>query len=96
MWSCITETVQLFYKIFSLLLCSSSRYKSSRKRKRGVDYNDEIPFEKQPPLGFYDTSADIPEVERPNFKRMKQEDVLGLKRDEYERVSGTLRLVCMF
>jgi len=26
------------------------------KRKRGVNYNTEIPFEKQPPSGFYDTS----------------------------------------
>ncbi len=63
------------------------RFHSSRKRKRGVNYNDEIPFEKQPPLGFFDPSADTPEVERPNFKRMKHQDVLGMKRDEYERVS---------
>ncbi|XP_015264377.1 PREDICTED: cell division cycle 5-like protein, partial [Gekko japonicus] len=27
-----------------------------RKKKRGVDYNAEIPFEKKPALGFYDTS----------------------------------------
>ncbi len=80
----------LFRTLVLLTLCSSSRYKSSRKRKRGVNYNDEIPFEKQPPLGFYDPSTDTPEIERPNFKRMKQEDVLGLKRDEFEKVSGNL------
>ncbi|CAF1182392.1 unnamed protein product [Rotaria sordida] len=28
-------------------------------RKRGVDYNAEIPFEKQPAIGFYDTTNEI-------------------------------------
>ncbi len=71
------------------------RFHSSRKRKRGVNYNDEIPFEKLAPLGFFDPSADTPDVERPNFKRMKHQDVLGMKRDEYEKVSvaGLLRLL---
>lgn len=30
--------------------------RAKRKKKRGVDYNAEIPFEKKPASGFYDTS----------------------------------------
>ena len=30
--------------------------KRFRKRKFGVDYNEEIPFEKRAPKGFYDTT----------------------------------------
>ncbi|KAL9234931.1 hypothetical protein vseg_009743 [Gypsophila vaccaria] len=39
-----------------------------RKRKRrGIDYNAEIPFEKRPPPGFYDTVDEDKPVEQPNF-----------------------------
>lgn len=30
--------------------------RAKRRKKRGVDYNAEIPFEKRPAPGFYDTS----------------------------------------
>jgi len=30
--------------------------RAKRKKKRGVDYNAEIPFEKKPAAGFHDTS----------------------------------------
>ncbi|RAL54824.1 hypothetical protein DM860_013520 [Cuscuta australis] len=39
-----------------------------RKRKRrGIDYNAEIPFEKKPPPGFYDVADEDRPVEQPMF-----------------------------
>ncbi|XP_017976913.1 PREDICTED: cell division cycle 5-like protein [Theobroma cacao] len=39
-----------------------------RKRKRkGIDYNSEIPFEKRPPPGFYDVADEDRPVEQPKF-----------------------------
>lgn len=39
-----------------------------RKRKRkGIDYNAEIPFEKRPPPGFYDITDEDRPVEQPKF-----------------------------
>lgn len=39
-----------------------------RKRKRkGIDYNAEIPFEKRPPPGFYDVTDEDHAVEQPKF-----------------------------
>ncbi|XVE62739.1 hypothetical protein DITRI_Ditri06bG0143200 [Diplodiscus trichospermus] len=39
-----------------------------RKRKRrGIDYNAEIPFEKRPPPGFYDVADEDRSVEQPKF-----------------------------
>ncbi|KAL8150812.1 hypothetical protein V2J09_020620 [Rumex salicifolius] len=39
-----------------------------RKRKRkGIDYNAEIPFEKKPPSGFYDITEEDRPVEQPKF-----------------------------
>ncbi|KAK6915344.1 hypothetical protein RJ641_020461 [Dillenia turbinata] len=39
-----------------------------RKRKRrGIDYNAEIPFEKRPPPGFYDVTDEERQVEQPKF-----------------------------
>ncbi|KAL9274224.1 Cell division cycle 5-like protein, partial [Drosera capensis] len=39
-----------------------------RKRKRkGIDYNTEIPFEKRPPPGFYDIADEGRPVEQPKF-----------------------------
>ncbi len=32
--------------------------KRKRKRKDGMDYANEIPFEKRAPVGFFDTSAE--------------------------------------
>ncbi|KAF5296831.1 hypothetical protein FQA39_LY12349 [Lamprigera yunnana] len=43
-----------------------------RKKKRGVDYNAEIPFEKQPASGFYDTSTEIIDPMTPDFSKMGQ------------------------
>ena len=52
-----------------------------------MDYNEEIPFEKQPPPGFYDVAEDEDYSTQPNFKRLRQQDVVGERRDDMERVS---------
>uniref|UniRef100_A0A1D1Y886 Cell division cycle 5-like protein n=1 Tax=Anthurium amnicola TaxID=1678845 RepID=A0A1D1Y886_9ARAE len=45
-----------------------------RKRKRkGIDYNAEIPFEKRPPPGFYDASGEERPVEQPKFPTTVEE-----------------------
>uniref|UniRef100_H3CWV8 Cell division cycle 5-like protein n=1 Tax=Tetraodon nigroviridis TaxID=99883 RepID=H3CWV8_TETNG len=51
--------------------------RKKRKKKRGVDYNAEIPFEKKPALGFYDTSMEQFEHLEPNFKRLRQQHLDG-------------------
>ena len=48
-----------------------------RKKKRGVDYNAEIPFEKKPSQGFYDTSMELYQGLEPNFKRLRQQHLDG-------------------
>ncbi|XP_070568591.1 cell division cycle 5-like protein [Ptychodera flava] len=55
-----------------------------RRRKRGVDYNAEIPFEKKPAPGFYDVSQEVVPDLDPNFKRLRQQDMDGMRRDEIE------------
>ncbi|KAL4623938.1 cell division cycle 5-like protein [Arapaima gigas] len=55
-----------------------------RKKKRGVDYNAEIPFEKKPAPGFYDTSMENYEALEPNFKRLRQQHLDGELRSEKE------------
>ncbi|KAF6737409.1 Cell division cycle 5-like protein [Oryzias melastigma] len=55
-----------------------------RKKKRGVDYNAEIPFEKKPAPGFYDTSMENYEALEPNFKRLRQQHLDGELRNERE------------
>ncbi|KAM9365497.1 cell division cycle 5-like protein [Pholidichthys leucotaenia] len=55
-----------------------------RKKKRGVDYNAEIPFEKKPASGFYDTSMEQFDALEPNFKRLRQQHLDGELRNERE------------
>ncbi|XP_046962885.1 cell division cycle 5-like protein [Vanessa cardui] len=59
-----------------------------RKRKRGVDYNSEIPFEKRPAAGFYDTSTEIVDPMAPDFSRLRQQHLDGellSEKEERER-----------
>uniref|UniRef100_A0A8C4HF09 Cell division cycle 5-like protein n=1 Tax=Dicentrarchus labrax TaxID=13489 RepID=A0A8C4HF09_DICLA len=57
-----------------------------RKKKRGVDYNAEIPFQKKPAPGFYDTSMEQYVALEPNFKRLRQQHLDGeLRKSERER-----------
>uniref|UniRef100_A0A8C2WSL5 Cell division cycle 5-like protein n=1 Tax=Cyclopterus lumpus TaxID=8103 RepID=A0A8C2WSL5_CYCLU len=55
-----------------------------RKKKRGVDYNAEIPFQKKPAPGFYDTSMEQYNALEPNFKRLRQQHLEGELRNEQE------------
>ncbi|KAG7328432.1 hypothetical protein KOW79_008376 [Hemibagrus wyckioides] len=55
-----------------------------RKKKRGVDYNAEIPFEKKPASGFYDTSMEQYDPLEPDFKRLRQQHLDGELRNEKE------------
>lgn len=58
-----------------------------RRKRRGVDYNEEIPFEKKPAPGFYDTSNEELDKEELNFKRLRMQDLDGVRRDEQEEVN---------
>ncbi|KAM9316916.1 cell division cycle 5-like protein [Gastrophryne carolinensis] len=55
-----------------------------RKKKRGVDYNAEIPFEKKPAPGFYDTSEENYDALNADFKKLRQQDLDGELRSEKE------------
>lgn len=60
--------------------------KQKRRKKRGVDYNAEIPFEKRPAPGFYDTSQEVFDPLNPNYKRLRQQNLDGDLRREREEV----------
>ena len=75
---------------FTYLFTRSRLHRVARfkkRRRRGVDYGEEIPFEKQPPAGFYDVAEDEDYATQPNFRRLRQQDVVGERRDHVERVS---------
>ena len=55
-----------------------------RMRKRGIDYKNEIPFEKKPQPGFYDTSNEIFEPKKIDFQKLRQQDLDGELRMEKE------------
>lgn len=59
-----------------------------RRKRRGVDYNEEIPFEKKPAPGFYDTSNEELDKEELNFKRLRMQDLDSTRRDEQEEVNS--------
>ncbi|XP_074569264.1 cell division cycle 5-like protein [Curcuma longa] len=55
-----------------------------RKRKRkGIDYNSEIPFEKRPPPGFFDVSGENRPLEQPKFPTTIEE-LEGKRRADVE------------
>lgn len=56
----------------------------NRKRIKGIDYNAEIPFEKRPAIGFYDTSEEHLQKQEPDFNKMRQQDLDGELRSEKE------------
>ncbi|KAH8379246.1 hypothetical protein KR009_003876 [Drosophila setifemur] len=56
----------------------------NRKRIKGIDYNAEIPFEKRPALGFYDTAEEHLQKIDPDFNKMRQQDLDGELRSEKE------------
>jgi len=56
-----------------------------RKKRRGVDYNAEIPFEKKPAQGFYDTGEEELPDYQPDFKKLRQDHLDGKMRDDMEQ-----------
>uniref|UniRef100_A0A336LTJ0 CSON004489 protein n=1 Tax=Culicoides sonorensis TaxID=179676 RepID=A0A336LTJ0_CULSO len=57
----------------------------NRKRRiKGIDYNAEIPFEKKPAPGFYDTSEEHITPIAADFSRLRQQNLDGERRDEKE------------
>lgn len=68
-----------------------------RKKKRGVDYNSEIPFEKKPAAGFYDTSIEVVDPMAPDFSRLRQQHLDGELHSEKEEVLLTFYFIkCFF
>ncbi|XP_022081761.1 cell division cycle 5-like protein [Acanthaster planci] len=58
--------------------------RKKRNKKRRIDYNADIPFEKKPAPGFYDTSEENVSALDPNFKRLRRQDMDEARRDEIE------------
>lgn len=74
----------LFY--FILFFKKAGIGSGNRRRVKGIDYNAEIPFEKVPAAGFYDTSQEHVEKIEYNFNKMRQQDLDGDLRTEKEEV----------
>lgn len=66
------------------LRAAGIRLRKKRRKKRGVDYNDEIPFQKLPAPGFHDTSQETFDPENQNFRRVRQDHLDGQSRQEEE------------
>lgn len=56
----------------------------NRRRIKGIDYNAEVPFEKVPAIGFYDTSEEHVQKAEFDFNKMRQQDFDGELRSEKE------------
>ncbi|VDO95206.1 unnamed protein product [Soboliphyme baturini] len=46
-----------------------------RKFRRGIDYNEEIPFEKLPPPGFHNPSEDTDDSQNKSFRSLRRQDL---------------------
>lgn len=55
-----------------------------RKKKKGIDYNAEIPFEKPVPAGLHDPSDDVYKAPEHDFRKLRQQHVDGELRSEKE------------
>ncbi|GIY05290.1 cell division cycle 5-like protein [Caerostris darwini] len=55
-----------------------------KRKKRTVDYNAEIPFEKKPVPGLYDTSEETYDPMEPDYRRLRQQHLDGELRSEKE------------
>ena len=93
---CHTLGLQLIFSFnFTYLFTLYRVARFKKRRRRGVDYGEEIPFEKQPPAGFYDVAKDEDYATQPNFRRLRQQDVVGERRDNVERVSVDVTVCIM-
>jgi pre-mRNA-splicing factor CDC5/CEF1 len=55
------------------------------KRKRGIDYANEIPFEQQPPAGFHATGLDEDPKANLGLANINLQNLEGARRDEEEK-----------
>ncbi|XP_074596966.1 cell division cycle 5-like protein [Brevipalpus obovatus] len=56
----------------------------SRRKKRGIDYNTEIPFEKPVPVGLHDVSDETFTPASRDFRKLRQQHLDGESRAEKE------------
>lgn len=57
------------------------------KKKYGINYNEEIPFEKRPRPGFYDTTEEDENLEKKPFKGIRLSEFEGETKRDKEKVS---------
>ncbi|CAL1262545.1 unnamed protein product [Larinioides sclopetarius] len=55
-----------------------------KRKKRTIDYNAEIPFEKKPVPGLYDTSEETYDPMQPDYRHLRQQQLDGDLRSEKE------------
>jgi pre-mRNA-splicing factor CDC5/CEF1 len=55
------------------------------KKRRGVDYNKEIPFARLPAIGFYDTNEEVFDKANVDFKRLRQDNLENRSGDQNKR-----------
>ena len=67
------------------LRAAGIRVKLFRLKKGQIDYNAEIPFEKKPAQGFYDTSNEEFVKPKPRFGGLRQHELDEKRRDEEEQ-----------
>lgn len=57
--------------------------REKKRKKRVIDYNAEIPFEKRPASGFHDTTNEVYDPLNADFKRLRQQNLDGeMRRDK--------------
>lgn len=56
----------------------------NRKKRKGLDYNAEIPFNKPVPAGFHDVSEEVWEKPEQDFRKLRQQQLDGELRTEKE------------
>ena len=66
------------------LRAAGIRVKLFRMKKGRIDYNSEIPFEKKPAIGFYDTGNEEFVAPKPKFGGLRQHQLDEKRRDEEE------------
>merc|ERR1719228_1780042 len=67
------------------LRAAGIRVKLFRLKKGRIDYNSEIPFEKKPAIGFYDTANEEFVAPKPKFGQLRQHQLDEKRRDEEEQ-----------
>lgn len=64
-----------------------------QRRKRGINYNTEIPFEKRPALGFYNTANEEIDPNSADFSQLRQQNQLTFReKEELERKKDKQKL----